>query len=213
MAVPKTVTWGNFDSYLHSTSLNQYLSHKYYINSVCSDSASFSFINCYLHLLTVAVMDLNKNKFGCVNETVQNIYNLTTLPDVFILSPVPFCRNQNRNSDLPRNCTLQLTMNNMMHWTYHQALLSGPLKHCTSSSPWKYFDFLAEKITNVNLTQNYDVAQSALNFINEHAPKNNISMSDFLKSAIYNLVNPIGPKCLPGGSFSIENYGNERFTS
>ncbi|AHC02778.1 envelope glycoprotein O [Proboscivirus elephantidbeta5] len=211
MAVPKTVTWNNFNYYLQSTSLNQFLSHKYYINSVCSDSSSFSFIHCYLHLLTVAVMDLNKNKFGCANETVQNIYNITTVPDVFVLSPIPFCRNQ-KNSGLQRNCTLQLTMNNVMHWTHHQALLSGPLKHCASSSPWKYFDFLAEKITNVNMTQKPNIANSTLNFINTYA-SNNVSMTDFLKSAIYNLVNPIGPKCLPEGSFSIENYGNERFTS
>ncbi|AGE09969.1 envelope glycoprotein O [Elephantid betaherpesvirus 1] len=209
MAIPEAVTWDNLGSLMNNTQLNYFIpSHKNSIQYVCSDDKSrFSFVQCYLRILTLSIARFNEKSFDCSNQTIQNIYNLT-MPGFFVQAPIPFCYDQNVANT--KNCTLMLTSNDVMYWTYRQAVLNQPtFNNCMK--PWKYIKFLSEKITNVNLTASQNIANSTMNFINRYI-NSSISMEKFLLTTIYNMAQPLGPRCSVEGLFSLSHYANKRLT-
>ncbi|UEH20626.1 envelope glycoprotein O [Elephant endotheliotropic herpesvirus 6] len=206
MAVSEAVTWQNLQYMMNTTQLTYFtLSHKFDADSVCKDGDRFSLIQCYLRILTLSIAAFQEKRFDCKDITVQNIYNLT-MSGFNVLTPIKSCYNKVGND---RNCTLLLTMNDLTHWTYRQALLSGPLKNCTK--PWKHIAFLSEKITNMNLTRTPAIMNDTMEFINTYVPTN-ITMENFLLTTIYSLAQSLGPRCHVDGIFSLSQYANERLT-
>ncbi|UVZ35254.1 envelope glycoprotein O [Elephant endotheliotropic herpesvirus 5B] len=186
MAVSETlITLNNLQSYMNTTSLNSLVPlYKRDVNHVCSNPAS-SFVQCYLRVLTLTISLFNKKEFNCSNETVQNIYNMT-MPGVNLLTPVPICFDTNGD----KKCMLRLSLEDIMYWRYRQALMTGPLKHC--EYPWKYFRYLNEKVTNINMTKTPEIVNNTLKFIDTFV-QTNLTMSDFIFQTIYSLVKSLGP--------------------